>query len=318
MSRSPVPARSTVDERERERPGRTKSSRSSANTCSPSTERTPAVASHVSIVVATRNAASTTITRSIVRRSSCHGCTDSTSVRGSRGRGEPRRSGCGRSAIPRRAPCRRASSAAACATRAVRAESESCPPSDSRHRLVGTGVRLESLAVSGAAAPREAAWAVRPPRARRRPGMPRWRAGGDGGCPRRPLDRPRRATRSARSRRSGLVVTTTVVRPRRAPQAVRDACLRVCVDGARGLDEHEHLRVCEQRPGEDEPLPLAPENERPTRSTTASSPSGSPATMSSASATDAAVEQQRLVSPSVPPRVESVGACPRTAPGRSR
>ena len=80
-----------------------------------------------------------------------------------------------------------------------------------------------------------------------------------GACPRRPPGRPRtKTTWSARSSTSGLVVQTTVVRPvpGRA-QPVRDPGLGVRVHRAGRLDQHQHRRVGEQRPGQPQPLPLA-------------------------------------------------------------
>ena len=68
---------------------------------------------------------------------------------------------------------------------------------------------------------------------------------------------------SAWSSTSGLVAAITVVRPARASHgAARDPRLGVCVDGARRLDEDEHLWVGEERAGQDEPLALSA-RERP-------------------------------------------------------
>ena len=53
-------------------------------------------------------------------------------------------------------------------------------------------------------------------------------------------------------------MTTTVVRPLRCcGEPPGDAGLGVGVDGARRLDEDEHVGVAQQRPGEGEPLALA-------------------------------------------------------------
>ena len=74
----------------------------------------------------------------------------------------------------------------------------------------------------------------------------------------------RKSTRSARSSSSGLAVITDggAPGPWRSAQPLGDPRLGVGVDGARGLDEHEHLGVGEQRAGQREALALAA-GERP-------------------------------------------------------